>query len=70
MSTTIESMRSIFTESEEALRKAKEELEKDKEELDKDKDAIDKAKKFLLQDLNYQRLKLSTISLLDTMCIS
>lgn len=63
MSTTIESMRSIFTESEEALRKAKEELEKDK-------DAIDKANKFLLQDVNYQRLKLSTISLLDTMCIS
>ena len=63
MSTPIESMRSIFTESEEALRKAKEELEKDK-------DAIDKANKFLLQDVNYQRLKLSTISLLDTMCIS
>ncbi len=63
MSTTIESMRSIFTESEEALRKAKEELEKDKDE-------IDKANKFLLQDVNYQRLKLSTISLLDTMCIS
>jgi hypothetical protein len=57
MSTPIESMRSLFTESEEALRKAKEELEKDKEELDKDKDAIDKAKKFLLQDVNYQRLK-------------
>ena len=63
MSTTIESMRSIFTESEEALRKAKEELEKDKV-------AIDKANKFLLQDVNYQLLKLSTISLLDTMCIS
>ena len=63
MSTPIESMRSIFTESEEALRKAKEELEKDK-------DAIDKANKFLLQDVNYQRLKLSTISFLDTMCIS
>ena len=51
MSTPIESMRSIFTESEEALRKAKEELEKDK-------DAIDKAKKFLFQDVKYQRLKI------------